>query len=88
MTANDDTPAEGQDSIDWEEIGKASLAVLLDSHRVESAEPCHRVVQDLRDDSEPSQEDLVELVKAVEAYHAVVESVVGGQVMDREQYRW
>ena len=88
MTANDDTPAEGQESIEWEEIGKDALASLLDHHRMETAEPCHRVVDDMRAGKEPSEEDLRELVEAIEGYHSVVESIVVDHLMDREPARW
>lgn len=88
MTANDDTPAEGQESIDWEAVGKDALAMLLDSYRMETEEETYSVIRSLRNGEEVTKEDLLTLRKSIESQHAVIESVIAENFEETEPSRW
>lgn len=88
MTADDDTPPQGQDCIDWEEIGKDALASLLDHHRMETGDAYWQVIETLREGEEPTEDELRALKESVDGGHSVVEAIVTEHLLEDEPTKW
>ena len=78
MTANNDTPAEGQESTatqaNWEGVGRRLLADELQQSGSEVSVAFHRASTRVGDGGRPSESEIEELIESLRSAYWIVES--------------